>query len=720
MNSSQPHPIAAFVRTVTRIDKSKINTRWLAFRNALAVALPLGISIAEGKPLGGVAVSTGALNVSYSDGRDPYSQRARRMFTWSFLGALAVFVGSVTGKYHWAAIPVVIVWAFVGGMCVAVSSKAGDLGLNTLVILIVFAARGAMPVRGALIAAGLVLGGGLLQTVLALAFWPLRRYQPERRAIGEVYVELAKQVGPQNDPLLSGPLSPLPQQIQDAVAALGRDHSLEGERLRLLYDQADRIRLSIYLLHRLRAEIEHADKQNSTPETSAAECIDHMLDTSCKLLSLVGNCLVSGESSPELGDLRQQMEQFLDSARRLSTQSSAPLAAEVAFAVDTLAGQLRTVVDLSNHTMPEGMEQFAEREAAQPWRLQIAGWIATLRANLDLHSAAFRHAVRLAVAVSLGDALGRFITGQRSYWLPMTVAVVLKPDFTTTFSRGVLRLLGTFVGLVLATVLYHALPASPWRQLFLVGIFMFLMRWFGPANYGAFSICISGLIVFLVAATGVSPGQVVVERAVYTAVGGVFALVAYAVWPTWERKQVSEVVSDMLDATRNYFRAVVERFGREDQILETALNETRRAWRRARSNAEASVDRVSAEPGITPERLNCLNSILASSHALMHAIMGLEAGIIQNPPRTPPEVFKKFANDVEFTLYFLAAALRGSPAANRALPKLREDHTRLVASREAFSPTDEFVLIETDRITTTLNTLREQVMRCLPQKQITL
>ena len=100
----EPRALKAFWRTIQRLDKSKLNSRWMALRNALAVALPLGIGTAIHFPLGAVAVATGALNVSYSDGRDPYSQRARRMLAWSFLGAVAVFTGSVTGKYHFAAI----------------------------------------------------------------------------------------------------------------------------------------------------------------------------------------------------------------------------------------------------------------------------------------------------------------------------------------------------------------------------------------------------------------------------------------------------------------------------------------------------------------------------------------------------------------------------------------------------------------------------------------
>lgn len=699
-------------RTLTRLDKSKINSTWMAVRNALAVAVPLGIGIQIGKPLGAVAVTTGALNVAYSDGVDPYAQRARRMLAWSILGAFAVFTGSVTGAYHGAAIVVAAAWAFVAGMMLSISTRAGDLGLNTLVALIVFAARGAMSPKRALYAALLVLAGGLLQTGFALLLWPVRRYGPERRALGGVYLDLANGIDPRNDVPAPTPLTTPGTQVQETLAALGRDHSVEGERFRLLFDQADRIRMSVFVLARLRSELEHGEqKAGSTGNHS--KYIDHLLEISAKVTGAVGQCLVSGECRTEEPALLQQLHSLVQEARSMEMEGMDGSAKELAPAVDTLAGQLRAAVELSNHALPSGLEEFARREAAQPWRLQLRNWFGTLRANLDLRSATCRHAIRLAVCVAIADAIGRSISWDRSYWLPMTVAVVLKPDFTATFSRGLLRLGGTFAGLLVATVLYHIFPESALTQLCLVGVFTFMLRSIGPANYGVFSIAISGLIVFLIAATGIPPSQVVLLRGLNTVAGGILALIAYAVWPTWEKTHVWEAMAQMLDACRLYFHAVVERFGHAQGTLESDLDETRRGWRRARTNAEASVDRFSSEPNASVEKLNCLTSMLASSHVLVHAVMGLEARLLQAQPQTPPQSFQVFANDVEFTLYFLAAALRGSSTATDTLPKLREDHRRMIEARKEFSTADEFVLIETDRITTSLNTLREQTMRCL-------
>jgi uncharacterized membrane protein YccC len=705
-----PSPRAAIWRSVTRLDKGKINSPWLALRNSLAVALPLGIGISLGNPLGAVAVTTGALNVSYSDGTDPYPHRARRMLAWTVLGAFAVFTGTTTSRLHWAAILIPMIWAFIAGMCLSISSRAGDLGLNTLVALIVFAARGPTTMSGSIDAALLVLGGGLLQMAFALLLWPVHRYDPERRAVGSVYTELAKTISASSETLLEAPLTPPSTQTQDTLAALGRDHSIEGERFRLLFDQADRLRISAFLLHRYRAQLSPEGTNASGRELSLAEGVDDLFNVAATLLHAVSDSLLTGKDS---GAIQQSIDQLHEALVRISpgTTGDTTVAAETAAAADVFAGQLRTVARLASTATPEGLERFVTHEAAQPIQLQLQGWLATLRANLDFRSSTFRHAVRLTICVGAAEAIGRAVSWQRSYWIPMTVAVILKPDFTTTFSRGLLRLSGTLAGLLTATVIYHALPTSALSQLFLVGGFTFLMRMYGPTNYGIFSFAVSGLIVFLIAETGVPPGEVVALRGVNTLAGGLLALLAYLLWPTWERKRISETFAEAIDATRLYFHALMQHFDVSAEGNTDTVEQARQDWRRARSNVEASVDHVSSEPRYLAEKLSCLTSMLASSHALVQAMMELEAELTQAPRHEAPPALRQFSHDVEFTLYYLSAALRGSVAAAETLPKLREDHRKLIEAKAGLAPDEDLVLLETDRITTALNTLREQVMR---------
>lgn len=695
--ATEPQPGSAFWRTVKKIDKGKINNRWMALRNSLAVAVPLAVGIALGNPVGAAAVATGALNVSFSDGRDPYYQRARRMVTWSVLGAVAVFIGAISGNSELAAITVTASWALLAGMLIAVGPHAGDLGLNTLVALIVFAGRGPMTFDSALNTGLLVLAGGLLQSAFCLAFWPVRRYEPERRALGHVYLALAKEVDPDSDLDNPAPLGPLTADEQDTIDALGNDHSVEGDRFRLLFDQVDRLRLSTYLLVRLRDQLGERDDQRSDAEGDAADLLDKVLRTASQLLNSAASNL-NRESNDQLAALDQQLRRLAQEAQE-QTKITPPLrlADNIASAVDVLAGQLRLVSQLVQRTDLAETDLPENHAGTQDFKTQVSSWAATLLANLDFRSAVCRHAVRMSLCIAVAEWIERSAGWQRAYWLPMTVAVVLKPDFTATFSRGVLRLLGTLAGLVLATALFHLLPISSITQLAIVGIFTFCLRYWGPANYGLFTLSVSGLVVFLIAATGSSPGEAVAARALNTVAGGLLALIAYAVWPTWERTQVSDGFAEMIDASRLYLQGVFN--------VSPSLDGQRLEWRRARSNVEASVDRAISEPGMTSIKRDTLLSMLASSHALMLAIVGLEAG------QARPQALKTFAHDVDLTLYFLAAALRGSKPAGQSLPQLREDHRKLVEALRNVTQGDDYLLAETDRLTVSLNTLREQVMR---------
>lgn len=394
---------------------------------------------------------------------------------------------------------------------------------------------------------------------------------------------------------------------------------------------------------------------------------------------------------------------------RSSPQLSA-LQRDARLQMDALAGQLRSAVDLADSSTPAGIADFKRREAIRPWGLRLAGTLATLRANLNLRSAACRHAIRLAVCIAAGDALARGLDLRRAYWLPMTIAIVLKPDFTATFSRGVLRLAGTFAGLVFATAVFHLLPAALAVQVALIAVSMFVLRSLGPANYGILVAAVTSLVVWLVAMTGVSPKEVMAARGLNTLAGGAIALVAYWIWPTWERTQVPEAVAQMLDAYRDYFRAIQQSYVSPKESLYHELDRARLAARLARSNLQASSDRLSAEPGTSPESVKALSGILASSHRLVHAFMALETGLYGSPPVPARDAFRRFANDVEATLYYLGAALRGSPLTRDTLPDLREDHHALIHSGGSLTERYALVNAETDRITNSLNTLSEQLL----------
>ena len=687
----------------------------MALRNSIGVVLPLIVGFALNMPRGGLVVASGALNVAYSDGSDPYAQRAKRMLASSVLCAMGVLCGALFGNHNVAAVIIATVWAFAAGMLVAAGPTAADLGVISLVILLIYSAQ-PLTTDQALISSALALGGGLLQTALSVALWPVQRYEPERRALAALFLELARAAEQPLNPTSPPPATVHSTKAQEALAGLDRERSIEAVRYRALLTQAERIRLSLLMLSRL-----HLRMQRESPTHSSVRILDDYLKKAARALQAIADSLLSGIPAPAGKEILSACEAYTQRLR-LETENMpatflAAVTKDVRFQTDALNGQLRAALDMAAHATPIGQTEFVEQEARQPWQLRFSGLLATLRANLNLQSSAFRHAVRLAAMVALGDSLERIFSWHRSYWLPMTIVLVLKPEFTTTFSRGLLRIAGTIAGLFLATALFRFLPDNVTTHILMIFVFTLLLRWVGPANYGIFAVAISALVVYLIAITGVSPREVIWARGINTAAGGALALLAYWVWPTWERTQVSERIAEMLDAYREYFHTLAESFARGEAIKGGELDRVRMNARLARTNLEASIDRLGAEPGTTAEQMSQLNALLASSHRLVHAVMALDAGWLHTAAVPSRAAFHKFAADVEKTLALLAAALRGARVQQSESPDLREDHHRLVQSGDAKIERYALVNVEADRIVNSLNTLREQVMELVHTKK---
>jgi uncharacterized membrane protein YccC len=695
----------SFWRGVLHVDTAKMQP-WIALRNAVGVAVPLAVGIAMGMPLGGLAVASGALNVAYSDGHDPYGQRAKRMLASSLLCSLAVITGGLAGHHSVAAIALAAVWAFGSGMAIALGTNAEGLGVISLVVLIIYSAQTLTPER-ALQAGGLAFVGGLIQMFLSLALWPVRSYEPERRALANLYLALGKAASSPTGLMKAPPPAEPSTRAQEALSERASDHSLESERFRALLSQAERMRLRLFTLGRLLRRMRR-EKFGFAP----AEMVESFLESSAHVMTAIGESLERSAPLATDESWRTEMRAAINSLRGSETPQRGFLAAVIRDAVyqmDALAGQLRAAMQLAGDATPAGLAALEEREKARPWRMRFTGSLARVTANLSLQSAVCRHAIRLACAVAIAETLSHCLEAPRAYWLPMTTVLVLKPEFTVTFTRGLLRIAGTIAGLLLATAMFHFLPPGIGLEVVLIGAFVFLLRWVGPANYGIFGVAVSALIVLMISFTGAAPKDVILLRGINTAAGGALALAAYVVWPTWERTQVGEMMARLLDAYRAYFSTVVEALTREGEANPAELDKARLAARLARTNAVASVDRMQAEPGTRAEEVGLLVGMLPSSHRFVHAVMSVEAGILPGErPAVRPE-FRVFAADVNRTLEGLAAELRKARPAAQKWPDLREEHRRLTQSPLAAGEQYALMNVEADRMANSLNTLREQI-----------
>ena len=429
----------------------------MALRNTLGVALPLMVGAWTDAMAPAIAVTIGALNVSFSDTNEPYIIRARRMIAASVLVGIAVAAGGVLGEHRVLSVILLGAWAFGAGMLVALGSTAADLGTISLVTVCVYAGTG-RPVEQALMGGLLAFGGGLLQTAITLALWPLRRHGPERELLAGLMTDLqhmaqAEHMEAADSPPATGAISG----AQQSLSALNDSNTIEAERL--VRSSPRPSEFASALLRCAGCDRAYAENLSAA---DAAELLDEAFRTSATALGAVAATLSNGtganKAAPPIGLLDE-----LASRLRHSGDGNSDVRALIADArtqVQALTGRLRAASDLAAGMTAAGAVEFDRTESRRSPALRLTGTLATIRANLHLTSTTFRHAVRLAVCVAAATALGREIGFQRAYWMPMTAAIVLKPDFTATFTRGILRIGGTFLGLLAATGFFTSYPQA--------------------------------------------------------------------------------------------------------------------------------------------------------------------------------------------------------------------------------------------------------------------
>ena len=151
--------------------------------------------------------------------------------------------------------------------------------------------------------------------------------------------------------------------------------------------------------------------------------------------------------------------------------------------------------------------------------------------QLHPRSFIFQTALRLGVALVLSDSLARALSLQRSYWLPMTVLIVLRPEFQQTFSRGLARMAGTVAGVGLATLLTLAVRPNSVELAGLVLVFAGLCFAFFSVNYAAFALCVTAYAVFMVTLAGMPEETAALDRLIGNLLGGTFAMLVFVLWP---------------------------------------------------------------------------------------------------------------------------------------------------------------------------------------------
>ncbi|XNU14888.1 FUSC family membrane protein [Bordetella pertussis] len=361
-----------------------------------------------------------------------------------------------------------------------------------------------------------------------------------------------------------------------------------------------------------------------------------------------------GEREPEMLALTVQVLRRLRNAARI---------------VDKLAQHTEARSDAIPTSMlriDKSLTQFISR---QELRL---GMITSNLLRLD--SPHFRYAIRVTLAAALAMTLiGIWLApnmAAHSYWVLLTIVIIMKPGFALTRQRNGWRLMGTLVGCILALILF-TLTNNP-TILFAVLLGACIMgNSLVQLNYMASAIfnTLFVVLVFHFVAPGTVSLEVIGEQAMDTALGCALALICSYVLPWWEARYMKPLARAASRANREYLRAGLRYIEAMRQPAPGGAAARRRArkrprpasaptptptwpglawpglaWRLGRKNVHIAFSnfaeafyRMMSEPTQHQVSVPEFNNLLVQNHILASQITAV-VPILVGLPHTPPAV----------------------------------------------------------------------------------
>jgi uncharacterized membrane protein YccC len=617
----------AVARESVRIDLARA-TPFAALVRALPVVALFAIGLAFHNPRSALTLGVGANLVAMLSLSGAARVRAS-LFALDVVGlGLATFVGSASASNEALHLGLLALWCFGAGILVLFGISPATAGVQSVIAFVVFGRFVDAPIP-ALGLAGFVMSGAAIEGAVLLLFHLPPTLGLQRSRLAAAFERLSALV---ND--ASSAASVTSAESLEAATEVLNSSTLFGRSdvrsLRSLVDEGRRIRLELIALRGIRRRLSNVW---SDEIAAAFEALMGAVAVSLSELATVINHPRNGlRAAAHVADISARIESF---SARLGGDSEA-IELQCAEHLSALAGQIRSAVRLmvSRGAVEAHEVGTRERRDFAVVLAAISGDVNLVRSSLHLGSSARRHAIRLALAVPgallIADALGL----PRAYWVAFSVAVVLKPDYSSLFRRGLGRVIGTMIGATLAALVVGGLHPGTLAIVALVGATAWLGYSLWQASFPVAIGFITALVLCMLSTTQVDTLSTAGDRLLDTVIGGLIALGIYVVWPTWSATGAYVALASLIRAQADYLDAVlrrVEGLSDPDESIVAKARLARLAW----ANAEAVIGRSVDEPAAHRIDADFGSGVLASARRLIESAHSLRVeahrGIVVAP-----------------------------------------------------------------------------------------
>ena len=639
----------------------------------------------------GFLMSLGALTVSITDIPGPEQHKRNGMLLCCLTVFLVSLLTGLVRENVWLLGGFITFCCFFFSMLPVYGNRAGALGVAAILVMIVTMGQ---PLENAnlLLFSSLILGGGLWYTLLSLLLHGVRPYRAVQQQLGECVMEVARFLH------LKAGFYDVHADLDEAYRKLVAQQVVVNEKQeavrevlfksrQLVKDSTNISRVLLLtfvnlidLYEQITAiQYDYAELRSKYKNTDLLQDFSRFITRMADELENIGLAIQANKPYVLPQELQQAQQQLA-----AKTEAAGAGTAELKKVLQNINNLMQRLQDISRYFNAKQISKSELPKEPEFMRFVSHQEISfqTFRNNLSRSSSIFKHAVRVAVACLFGFVLTQILPyGEHSYWVLLTIIVILKPAFSLTKQRNIQRLSGTLAGAVIGVLILLLIPDKTIQFVLLV-LFMLITFSFIRVNYIVSVLFMTPFILIIFNFLGAGGFDLVQERIIDTLLGSAIAFAAsYVIFPSWEREQLQSLMRTAVDANLHYLQKVAERL-QGQQVNEYDYKLARKEVYVSSANLSAAFQRMLSEPKSKQQNSSQVHRFVVLNHVLSANIATVASAVLRSDTKVFQPQLLQLTEQVLAVLQQTLQKLNNAPEPNQTPTQPEMMDTKLLNETE--------------------------------------
>jgi uncharacterized membrane protein (TIGR01666 family) len=650
----------------------------------------------------GLTISLGAVCTSIADNQGPINHKRNGMlFCTIFVFSIALLTGLIN-KYPFLIGIEILLLSFFFSMFSVYGNRASSIGTAALLIMILTIDEDVIKYNGAWAHALYILTGGIWYMLLSMSLSQLWPYRLTQQALGECIRDVSAYVKLKAE--FYNTESDFDENYKKLIAQQVLTHEHQDSLRELLFKTRLMVKESTHVGRLLilvfvdivdlfeQTMATHYDYQairNTFGKTDSLNEFNKIILKLAEELENLSYYIVSNKKPIRLHDFKPELEKLkysIDQVEELGINGL--VLKKILINVRNMISRVEKIYSYFNQKQLSGQNNVDYSKFVSHEDFDFR----KIKENLSSKSSIFRHSVRVSLMLLIGFLVSKlFPIGHHSYWILLTILVILKPAYSLTRKRNAERLIGTFIGgLVGALILIYIEDQS----VLFVFLLMFMVGTYSSQriNYTVSVLFMTPYILILFSFLGEKNLNITQERMLDTLIGSIIAFFSsYVVLPNWEYFQFKNFMREVLIANYSYLHNVAEALsGKKSDVISYKL--ARKDVYVSSANLGSAFQRMLTEPKSKQQHIKEYHKFVVLNHMLSSYIATLMTTLHQ---ANSVDIDSNHIKLIRKSLYVLSDVIKkmDSPGYNELEITIADVKTGISLSSEAKLLSEQLELV---------------------------